>query len=80
MVKRYLSPVILQVDNVETGEVISAYAFNPEAIYGASHIAILPSHRLLHGGSNVRGVLQEAFTAGKGEKLQRSEVTVDPDH
>lgn len=56
---------MLKVDNVETGEVISAYAFNPEAIYGASHIAILPSHRLLHGGSSVRGVLQEAFTAGK---------------
>ncbi|XP_075068605.1 leucine--tRNA ligase, mitochondrial isoform X2 [Mixophyes fleayi] len=56
---------MLKVDNVETGEKISVYAFNPEAIYGASHIAILPNHRLLHGGSSVKGALQEAFTAGK---------------
>ncbi|KAG9475999.1 hypothetical protein GDO78_002853 [Eleutherodactylus coqui] len=56
---------MLKVDNVETGEKISAYAFNPEAIYGASHIAILPSHRLLHGDSKVKGALQEAFSAGQ---------------
>ncbi|XP_072009502.1 leucine--tRNA ligase, mitochondrial isoform X1 [Engystomops pustulosus] len=56
---------MLKVDNSETGERISAYAFNPEAIYGASHIAILPNHRLLHGNSQVKEALQEAFTAGK---------------
>ncbi|XP_063778496.1 leucine--tRNA ligase, mitochondrial isoform X2 [Pseudophryne corroboree] len=56
---------MLKVNNVETGEKISAYAFNPEAIYGASHIAILPNHRLLHGGSSVKGALQKAFTEGK---------------
>ncbi|KAM4028229.1 leucine--tRNA ligase, mitochondrial isoform 1-T2 [Anomaloglossus baeobatrachus] len=56
---------MLKVDNDETGEKISAYAFNPEAIYGASHIAILPNHRLLHGDSKVKEALQEAFVAGK---------------
>ncbi|XP_069816418.1 leucine--tRNA ligase, mitochondrial [Dendropsophus ebraccatus] len=56
---------MLKVDNVETGEKISAYAFNPEAIYGGSHIAILPNHRLLHGDSKVKAALQEAFAAGK---------------
>ncbi|XP_069586258.1 leucine--tRNA ligase, mitochondrial [Ranitomeya imitator] len=55
---------MLKVDDAETGEKISAFAFNPEAIYGASHIAILPSHRLLHGDSKVKGALQEAFVAG----------------
>ncbi|XP_053322981.1 leucine--tRNA ligase, mitochondrial [Spea bombifrons] len=55
---------MLKVDDVETGEKISAYAFNPEAIYGASHIAILPNHRLLHGNSSLKEQLQEAFTAG----------------
>ncbi|CAJ0942612.1 unnamed protein product [Ranitomeya imitator] len=53
-----------EVDDAKTGEKISAFAFNPEAIYGASHIAILPSHRLLHGDSKVKGALQEAFVAG----------------
>ncbi|CAN2389644.1 Belongs to the class-I aminoacyl-tRNA synthetase family [Pristimantis euphronides] len=56
---------ILKVDDVETGDKISAYAFTPEAIYGASHIAILPNHRLLHGNSKVKEVLQEAFSAGR---------------
>lgn len=56
---------MLKVDNVETGEKISAYAFNPEAIYGASHIAILPNHRLLLGDSKVKDALQEGFAAGK---------------
>ncbi|XP_075684703.1 leucine--tRNA ligase, mitochondrial [Rhinoderma darwinii] len=56
---------MLKVDNVETGEKISAYAFNPEAIYGASHITILPSYRLLYGDSRVKGALQEALASGK---------------
>ncbi|KAM9308221.1 leucine--tRNA ligase, mitochondrial [Gastrophryne carolinensis] len=56
---------MLKVDNVETREVLSAYAFNPEAIYGASHVSILPSHRLLHGASKVKQALQEALTSGK---------------
>ncbi|XP_068092433.1 leucine--tRNA ligase, mitochondrial [Hyperolius riggenbachi] len=56
---------MLKVNNVETGEIISAYSFNPEAVYGASHITILPSHRLLHGGSSVREALQETFIPGK---------------
>ncbi|XP_072268361.1 leucine--tRNA ligase, mitochondrial [Pyxicephalus adspersus] len=67
---------MLKVDNVETGEIISAYASNPEAIYGASHIAILPSHRLLHGSSSVRGALNEAFKSGKDCLTRVSAINV----
>ncbi|KAM4688401.1 leucine--tRNA ligase, mitochondrial [Discoglossus pictus] len=56
---------MLKVNGVETGEKIPAYACNPEAIYGASHIAILPNHRLLHGSSCLKEALQESFTMGK---------------
>ncbi|CAH2283186.1 probable leucine--tRNA ligase, mitochondrial [Pelobates cultripes] len=56
---------MLKLDKVETGEKIFAYAFNPEAIYGASHIEILPNHRLLQGSSSLKEALQEAFSAGK---------------
>ncbi|XP_053570537.1 leucine--tRNA ligase, mitochondrial isoform X2 [Bombina bombina] len=56
---------MLKVNGVESGEKISAYAFNPDAIYGASHIAILPNHRLLHGSSKLKEALQESLTAGR---------------
>uniref|UniRef100_A0A8C2Y467 leucine--tRNA ligase n=1 Tax=Capra hircus TaxID=9925 RepID=A0A8C2Y467_CAPHI len=39
----------LKVDGQVTGEKLSAYTATPEAVYGASHVAISPSHRLLHG-------------------------------
>ncbi|KAM4706105.1 leucine--tRNA ligase, mitochondrial [Rhinophrynus dorsalis] len=55
----------LKVNGVETGETISAYSSNPEAIYGASHISILPNHRLLQGGSSVKEALKESFNAGR---------------
>uniref|UniRef100_A0A8C2Y400 leucine--tRNA ligase n=1 Tax=Capra hircus TaxID=9925 RepID=A0A8C2Y400_CAPHI len=41
----------LKVDGQVTGEKLSAYTATPEAVYGASHVAISPSHRLLHGFS-----------------------------
>ncbi|XP_038598209.1 probable leucine--tRNA ligase, mitochondrial [Tachyglossus aculeatus] len=55
----------LKVNGKTTGEKLTAYAFTPEAIYGASHIAILPSHRLLHGNSVLKEIFQEAFVPGK---------------
>uniref|UniRef100_A0A8C5WIA1 leucine--tRNA ligase n=1 Tax=Leptobrachium leishanense TaxID=445787 RepID=A0A8C5WIA1_9ANUR len=55
----------LKVDGVETGEKIPAYASNPEAIYGASHVSILPNHRLIHGNSSLKHALTQAFSAGK---------------
>uniref|UniRef100_A0A6I8NGT6 leucine--tRNA ligase n=1 Tax=Ornithorhynchus anatinus TaxID=9258 RepID=A0A6I8NGT6_ORNAN len=55
----------LKVNGKTTGEKLTAYAFTPEAIYGASHIAILPSHRLLHGNSIPKEIFQEALVPGK---------------
>ncbi|XP_069069519.1 leucine--tRNA ligase, mitochondrial [Pleurodeles waltl] len=48
-----------------TGETLTAYAFSPEAIFGASHVSILPSHRLLHGESPLRHVLQNSLIPGQ---------------
>ncbi|XP_026040280.1 leucine--tRNA ligase, mitochondrial isoform X1 [Astatotilapia calliptera] len=55
----------LKVNGKETGETLSAYSSSPETVYGAAYLAILPSHRLLHGSSSVRSALQEAFQPGR---------------
>lgn len=55
----------LKVDGREIGETLSAYSSTPELVYGAAYLAILPSHRLLHGSSSVRSVLQQAFQPGQ---------------
>ncbi|KAG8442814.1 hypothetical protein GDO86_011576 [Hymenochirus boettgeri] len=67
---------MLKVNGLETGEIISAYAFSPEAIYGASHVAILPNHRLLNGSSNLKMTLQNAYTQGKDCLTNVSAVNV----
>ncbi|XP_078275985.1 leucine--tRNA ligase, mitochondrial [Rhinoraja longicauda] len=51
----------LKVNGEKAGEKLAAYAFFPEAVYGASHLSILPSHRLLHSNSKLRHLLQEQF-------------------
>ncbi|MGH0124613.1 UNVERIFIED_CONTAM: hypothetical protein FKN15_019454 [Acipenser sinensis] len=56
----------LKVNGKVTGEKLSAYTFTPEAVYGATHLSILPSHRLLHGNSPLKETLQKDFVAGKG--------------
>ncbi|CAL8287497.1 unnamed protein product [Merluccius merluccius] len=43
----------LKVRGEETGETLAAYTPSPEAVYGAAYLAVLPSHRLLHGSSPV---------------------------
>uniref|UniRef100_A0A3Q4I5L2 leucine--tRNA ligase n=1 Tax=Neolamprologus brichardi TaxID=32507 RepID=A0A3Q4I5L2_NEOBR len=53
------------VNGKETGETLLAYSSSPETVYGAAYLAILPSHRLLHGSSSVRSALQEAFQPGR---------------
>ncbi|XP_058534555.1 leucine--tRNA ligase, mitochondrial [Ochotona princeps] len=55
----------LKVDGQATGEKLTAYTTSPEAIYGASHVAICPSHRLLHGHSSLRETLQQALVSGE---------------
>uniref|UniRef100_A0A7N6AMI6 leucine--tRNA ligase n=1 Tax=Anabas testudineus TaxID=64144 RepID=A0A7N6AMI6_ANATE len=55
----------LKVNGEETGEVLSAYSFCPEMVFGAAYLAILPSHRLLHGSSSVRPALEKAFHPGR---------------
>uniref|UniRef100_A0A671W3W6 leucine--tRNA ligase n=1 Tax=Sparus aurata TaxID=8175 RepID=A0A671W3W6_SPAAU len=49
----------LKVNGEETGETLSAYSSSPETVFGAAYLAILPSHRLLHGSSSVRSVLEK---------------------
>lgn len=56
-----------QVDGQVTGEKLTAYTATPEAIYGASHVAITPSHRLLHGHSSLKEAFRKALVPGKGE-------------
>uniref|UniRef100_A0A672ZJJ2 leucine--tRNA ligase n=1 Tax=Sphaeramia orbicularis TaxID=375764 RepID=A0A672ZJJ2_9TELE len=58
----------LKVNGKETGETLSAYSSSPETVFGAAYLAILPSHRLLHGSSSVRSVLEKAFQPGRGEQ------------
>ncbi|XP_048367191.1 leucine--tRNA ligase, mitochondrial isoform X4 [Sphaerodactylus townsendi] len=56
---------MLKVNNKPTGERIAAYTSAPEAIYGASHLYILPSHRLLHGNNGLKEILQKKCVPGK---------------
>ncbi|KAM5188159.1 leucine--tRNA ligase, mitochondrial isoform 1-T2 [Callospermophilus lateralis] len=55
----------LKVDGQDTGEKLTAYTATPEAIYGTSHVAISPSHRLLHGHSSLKEALQKALIPGE---------------
>ncbi|XP_032373297.1 leucine--tRNA ligase, mitochondrial [Etheostoma spectabile] len=55
----------LKVDGKDTGETLSAYSSSPETVFGAAYLAILPSHRLLHGSSSVRSSLEKAFQPGR---------------
>ncbi|NXO81718.1 SYLM protein, partial [Sitta europaea] len=56
---------LLKVNGKVTEEKLEAYTYTPEAIYGASHLYILPTHRLLHGNSNLKEVFQREFIPGK---------------
>uniref|UniRef100_A0A8C9Y2V6 leucine--tRNA ligase n=1 Tax=Sander lucioperca TaxID=283035 RepID=A0A8C9Y2V6_SANLU len=60
----------LKVDGEDTGETLSAYSSSPETVFGAAYLAILPSHRLLHGSSSVRSALEKVFQPGRGEHLR----------
>ncbi|XP_049572247.1 leucine--tRNA ligase, mitochondrial isoform X3 [Orcinus orca] len=55
----------LKVDGQVTGEKLSAYTATPEAIYGTAHVAISPSHRLLHGHSSLKEAFRKALIPGK---------------
>ncbi|XP_057623129.1 leucine--tRNA ligase, mitochondrial [Chionomys nivalis] len=55
----------LKVDGQDTGEKLTAYTATPEAIYGISHVAISPNHRLLHGCSSLKEALQKALVSGR---------------
>ncbi|XP_077935099.1 leucine--tRNA ligase, mitochondrial isoform X2 [Halichoerus grypus] len=54
-----------KVDGQVTGEKLTAYTATPEAIYGTSHVAISPSHRLLHGHSSLKETFRKALVPGK---------------
>uniref|UniRef100_A0A493SXD0 leucine--tRNA ligase n=1 Tax=Anas platyrhynchos platyrhynchos TaxID=8840 RepID=A0A493SXD0_ANAPP len=56
---------LLKVNGAVTEEKLAAYTYTPEAIYGASHLCILPTHRLLHGNSSLKEVFQKEFILGK---------------
>uniref|UniRef100_A0A8C0F7S4 leucine--tRNA ligase n=1 Tax=Bubo bubo TaxID=30461 RepID=A0A8C0F7S4_BUBBB len=56
---------LLKVNGKVTEEKLAAYTYTPEAIYGASHLYILPTHRLLHGNSSLKEVFQKEFIPGK---------------
>ncbi|XP_021112895.1 probable leucine--tRNA ligase, mitochondrial isoform X2 [Heterocephalus glaber] len=55
----------LKVDGRDTGEKLTAYTATPEAIYGASHVAVTPCHSLLHGRGSLREALRGAQVPGK---------------
>ncbi|XP_025128607.3 probable leucine--tRNA ligase, mitochondrial isoform X2 [Bubalus bubalis] len=55
----------LKVDGQVTGEKLSAYTATPEAVYGTSHVAISPSHRLLHGHSPLKETFRKALVPGQ---------------
>uniref|UniRef100_A0A4W3I615 leucine--tRNA ligase n=1 Tax=Callorhinchus milii TaxID=7868 RepID=A0A4W3I615_CALMI len=57
----------LKVNGRFVGEKLPAYCFTPEAIYGASHLTILPSHRLLHGNSHLKDFLQKYLVSDTGK-------------
>uniref|UniRef100_A0A8C3V117 leucine--tRNA ligase n=1 Tax=Catharus ustulatus TaxID=91951 RepID=A0A8C3V117_CATUS len=56
---------LLKVNGKVTEDKVAAYTYTPEAIYGASHLYILPTHRLLHGNSSLKEVFQREFIPGK---------------
>lgn len=60
-------PPPAQVNGEETGETLLAYCASPEAVFGAAFLAVLPSHRLLHGNSCARDALQRSYQSGRGE-------------
>ncbi|XP_041039639.1 probable leucine--tRNA ligase, mitochondrial [Carcharodon carcharias] len=51
----------LKVNGKHVGEKLPAYACSPDAVYGASHLSILPSHRLLHSNGHLQHILQKCF-------------------
>ncbi|XP_063054216.1 probable leucine--tRNA ligase, mitochondrial [Engraulis encrasicolus] len=55
----------LKLDGEETGEVLEAYTPTPEAMFGAAYVAILPSHRLLHGSSPLKAALTRNLQLGR---------------
>ncbi|XP_007531499.1 leucine--tRNA ligase, mitochondrial [Erinaceus europaeus] len=55
----------LQVDGRVTGERLSAYTATPEAVYGSSHVAVSPSHSLLHGNSSLKEAFRKALVPGR---------------
>ncbi|XP_019364433.1 PREDICTED: probable leucine--tRNA ligase, mitochondrial [Gavialis gangeticus] len=67
---------MLKVDGKVTGEKLAAYTYTPEAIYGASHIYILPDHRLLHGNSSLKEVFQREFIPGKDSRTSVTAVNL----
>ncbi|XP_066484383.1 leucine--tRNA ligase, mitochondrial [Tiliqua scincoides] len=67
---------MLKVNNKPTGETVAAYAHIPEAIYGASHLHILPNHRLLLGNSCLKEVFQKDFVPGKDSLTSVSAVNL----
>ncbi|XP_077432792.1 leucine--tRNA ligase, mitochondrial [Vanacampus margaritifer] len=70
----------LKVSGEETGETLSAYSFSPEAVFGAAYLAILPSHRLLHGSSSVRSVLEKAWQPGRDSLTEVTAVNLFTGH
>ncbi|KAM9806956.1 leucine--tRNA ligase, mitochondrial isoform 1-T2 [Syngnathus typhle] len=70
----------LKVSGEETGECLSAYSSSPEAVFGAAYLAILPSHRLLHGSSSVRSVLEKACQPGKDSLTEVTAVNLFTGH
>ncbi|XP_067094901.1 LOW QUALITY PROTEIN: leucine--tRNA ligase, mitochondrial-like [Osmerus mordax] len=54
----------LKVDGQDAGETVAGYTPSPEAVFGAAYLALLPSHRLLHGNSPLRPLLEAALRPG----------------
>lgn len=67
-----------QVDGQDTGEKLTAYTATPEAIYGISHVAISPNHRLLHGCSSLKEPLQKVLVPGRGERRDEAQASGFP--
>ncbi|XP_061676667.1 probable leucine--tRNA ligase, mitochondrial isoform X2 [Syngnathoides biaculeatus] len=70
----------LKVSGEETDEILSAYSSSPEAVFGAAYLAVLPSHRLLHGSSSVRSVLEKAYQPGRDSLTEVTAVNLFTDH
>uniref|UniRef100_A0A803VHJ8 leucine--tRNA ligase n=1 Tax=Ficedula albicollis TaxID=59894 RepID=A0A803VHJ8_FICAL len=56
---------LLKVNGKAAEDKLAAYTYTPEAIYGASHLYILPTHRLLHGNSSLKEIFQRELIPGK---------------